>query len=147
MNEQELFKEHFIYKDYNKGSLFRRKNGKPSGASLCSGGYKMTSINRKLYRWHYVIWVMHFGEVPEGFNVDHIDGDRTNNRINNLRVVPENINKANRKEVGFYKCKQTGRWAAKTELNGIRYWLGRHETEELARQAVIDFKTANGVYV
>ncbi len=34
-----------------------------------------------------VIWIMHNGEIPTGLTIDHIDGDPTNNRLNNLRLA------------------------------------------------------------
>ena len=54
-------------------------------------GYKDISVphNRKKYtfRAHRIIWVYHHGRIPEGKVINHIDGNRTNNRIENLEVV------------------------------------------------------------
>jgi len=60
----------------------------------CETGYYITSLDYKYYLSHRIIWKMVHGEDP-GF-IDHIDGDRTNNRISNLRIVSRKENAMNR---------------------------------------------------
>jgi hypothetical protein len=45
---------------------------------------------------HRIVWEMHNFTIPNGFQIDHIDGDSSNNKIDNLRCVPMIVNKRNR---------------------------------------------------
>lgn len=51
---------------------------------------------RRFNRAHQIVWRVYHGDVPEGLEIDHIDGDKGNNRIENLRLVThaENIRHA-----------------------------------------------------
>ena len=76
---------------------------------------------------------------PDGLVVDHIDGDGLNNRRSNLRVCTQAQNMLNR-AVGAnspYGMKgvslhHSGRFCARIHAGGIKYWLGLHDTPELA---------------
>lgn len=48
------------------------------------------------YKGHRIVWFLHNGKIPEGFHVDHLNGNRSDNRIENLRVVPRVLNSRNR---------------------------------------------------
>ena len=48
-------------------------------------GYYLNSTERK--RLHRAVWEFHYGEIPTGFHIHHIDGDKSNNRIENLSLV------------------------------------------------------------
>jgi len=52
---------------------------------------------RKMFYVHRLIWQAFFGEIPKGYEVDHIDFNRSNNRLNNLRVIPAAVNRVIRK--------------------------------------------------
>jgi hypothetical protein len=62
-----------------------RLAGKPAFAQP-SDGYLTGHINRKNYKAHRIAWAVAYGEWPNG-DLDHINGDRSDNRIENLRVV------------------------------------------------------------
>lgn len=49
------------------------------------------------YKVHRIIWFLHNGKIPEGKFIDHINGNRSDNRIENLRVVSTELNSRNRK--------------------------------------------------
>lgn len=59
-------------------------------------GYFSVSYQRKGYGAHRIIWEIHHGKIPEGMQIDHIDGDRSNNKIDNLRMVTPAQNNWNR---------------------------------------------------
>lgn len=64
--------------------------------SVNSAGYLKVSINGKYYLAHRIIYEMFYGAIPKDLQVDHIDGDRRNNYIANLRLASCKENGANR---------------------------------------------------
>jgi hypothetical protein len=71
------------------------KAGKIAGATLASG-HRHIQLNHKFYLEHRLVWLYHYGEFPE-FSIDHIDGVRDNNRLENLREAAPSENSANMK--------------------------------------------------
>lgn len=63
--------------------------------SMDSYGYWQVSIRNEQYKAHIVIWNILYGVIPEGQFIDHIDGDRSNNNIENLRLVSRSTNNRN----------------------------------------------------
>lgn len=88
------FKNYF---DYNKeeGKLFWKfskgsvKKGKEAG-TLVTGGYIRVLINRKSYAVHKIIWWFEYEHWPN--ELDHIDGNKQNNKITNLRECTRSEN-------------------------------------------------------
>jgi hypothetical protein len=60
--------------------------GKEAG-SLRPDGYRIINKFRVQYYAHRIIWCLHRGDIPDGMHVDHINGNRSDNRIENLRMV------------------------------------------------------------
>ena len=81
------FNKVFTYKD---GELYR--DGKLAG-TITKTGYRQVSVDNKLYLAHRVIFAMHWGFLPQF--IDHIDGNRLNNKIENLRQCTDQQNKYN----------------------------------------------------
>ena len=65
-----------------------------SFGSLCTNGYLLTRINYKKYLLHRLAWAYVYGYWPE--QLDHINRDRADNRISNLREATRSQNLANR---------------------------------------------------
>lgn len=76
----------------------RLKNGRPLGSVSETSPYYRVSFRDEEWMAHRVIWVMHYGAIPEGFQIDHVDGNRINNRIENLRLVSPKMNSRNKKK-------------------------------------------------
>lgn len=88
------------YLNTKKGELFwrkdkgrRAKKGNIAGR-LGSAGYKAVSFDNKTELVHRIIWVLEKGYEPEGF-IDHIDRNKLNNNIDNLREVSPQCNMRN----------------------------------------------------
>ena len=102
---------------------------------------------------HRIIVGQILGEIPDGMFVDHIDGDPTNNRRGNLRVVTKAENAANAAARGgksqYRGVSQaaSGRWVSQISKAGVRVCLGTYDTEEAAAAAYdAAAKTIHGVH-
>ena len=122
--------------------------GKKAG-NISSQGYPVvgTSQNGKLANWrqHRIIWAMHYGYWPTK-TIDHIDGDKANNAITNLREVTVQENARNRRLIknsvsghtGVNWHKRAGKWEARIGVGGYNMYLGSFTNKEdaiAARQA------------
>jgi len=112
--------------------------GSIAGSERSSKGYGQVGIRRRYYRLHQLVWFWVYGEWPVG-ELDHIDRDPTNNRIENLRVATDSQQSANRGNTrpgrlkGAYERK--GKWRSGIRVDGMRKWLGTFDTEEEAHEA------------
>lgn len=116
---------------YSAGKLFRK--GREVG-SMDNHGYLRTTVNYHKYLVHRLIYKLHNPEfdLESDLVIDHINRNRTDNRIENLRAVTKAENNRNRDlPRGVSYCKQTGKWKAIQPR-----WLGRFETEQEAIDAV-----------
>lgn len=126
--------------DYNPftGQLHWRvrasKNTKIGSVPGCvSGGYKIVRFDKALYRQHRVIWAWVYGEQPH--LLDHVNGDKTDNRIWNLRPCTYSQNNYNKAAAGCTRRESDGRWIAQISAEGKSFYLGTWENEQLARAA------------
>lgn len=105
MNEvlsSDLYALDEIFTLRNDGFLVRKKHTSFHGARagdvvkyVNPEGYIELSAMGKQYKAHRICWLLMFGHWPHGL-IDHIDGDKTNNRRENLRDVSNQINQQNR---------------------------------------------------
>jgi hypothetical protein len=84
--------------DSRTGIIRWRINGGGVKAGTEAGtivnGYRRIKVHESLYAAHRLVWKIHFGEEPPG-EVDHIDRNRANNSITNLRISTASHNSAN----------------------------------------------------
>ena len=119
------------------GVLYWRKTGKLAG-TLHHTGYTQIAFKGKLYNAHRLMFLLHNGWLPKV--IDHIDGDRSNNKIENLRPATwsQNLqnmklrptNKSGCKNVSWSNAKR--KWAVQLSINGRQTNLGRFDDLELA---------------
>ena len=80
--------------DPNTGALTWKATGRPAFATIKSGGYLHGSFAKRHLKAHRVAWALHYGQWPSG-QIDHINGDKADNRIGNLRDTTPRQNSAN----------------------------------------------------
>jgi len=103
------------------------------------GGYLTVQIDKKLFYLHRLAWLFVHGEFPKKF-IDHIDHNKKNNKIKNLREVSKSGNGQNQIKVtsrnkganylGVSFDKRRGVYYAKIQNLGIQKYLGTFETQE-----------------
>ena len=119
----------------------RAKRGQVAGF-IDNGGYYRVKYKGARYVVHRLVWLHYYGVWPDGI-VDHIDGDKANNAIANLRLATRSQNRANAKRPstntsGFKGVKwhtQTGLWHARICCKGKRHSLGLYKNPEDAHAA------------
>lgn len=137
--------EIFEYKD---GTLFWKisKSGiksKKAGYTQ-SHGYKKVTLYGKPYFIHRIIFLMHYGFLPKV--VDHIDGNKANNFLNNLREADHSKNVLNTKKSNantsgvknVHWSKISKKWFARITINKKRKYVGYFDDLLLAEKAIIE---------
>ena len=137
MITQEDVKSLFYYNE--DGFLVRKKNvgrgarGRAGAiiSSVDKNGYVYVSINKKQYRAHQIIFLWHHGYLPENV-IDHIDRNKLNNKIDNLKEVSRTCNRinagldiTNKSGVKGVSCDiRKKKWQAQIQYKGIKINLG-----------------------
>lgn len=143
--DQKRLKEVLRYSP--KTGVFKWRKSRPGcsagrKAGTIANGYRQIEIDYKLFRAGRLAWLYQTGEWPEVL-VDHIDGNRSNDKWPNLRAATYQENARNRGpckrntsgKVGVHPIKSTGKWGAEIGLNGRNVKLGSFECIEDARTA------------
>lgn len=128
--------------DYRDGALYG-KDGKKAGR-IDSQGYIVVRVNGKDTRAHRVIFCMHHGFMPSA--IDHADGNKTNNKIENLRQCSISENSTNKKRgtnntsgaKGVSWHKATGKWQVNVTVNKRQRNFGYFNDFELAELVAIE---------
>lgn len=143
MVTQERLKELFVY-DKNTG-LFHRKSGrggKPKGSIAGTdkgNGYIQINVDKRLYLAHRLAWLYMYGEFPKE-QLDHVNHERNDNRIANLREVTHQENGCNQKlrctntsgVMGVSWDKVRNKWAVAIKAKSKLIHLGRYKTKSRA---------------
>lgn len=120
----------------------RIRVGGLAGAVVKGSGYVRIVLAGKPYPAHRLAWLYMTGAWPAE-DIDHIDGDRSNNAWNNLRQATKSTNgwnkcvmRTNRSGIkGLSQHNETGRWQARFEANG-EIWSAMFATKEAAESAI-----------
>ena len=154
MPSQQELQEWFDYKD---GDFYRMKTNSNRVKVGSKVGYVNTNkqtgkqcifvgFNHKMYLIHRLIWAWHGYSLEPNQQIDHIDGNRLNNCIENLRPASNKQNQENRKSAqknnktgvkGVCWSKAKKKWEAYISHNGTKKHLGYYENIEDAKAARI----------
>lgn len=107
-----------------------------------TGKYHAIRVYDQLIYTHQLAWLFCHGYWPET-DIDHKNGDRLDNRIDNLRLATRSMNNGNSKKPktntsgfkGVYWHSQRERWCAGIRCNGQTTYLGLFDTPESAHEA------------
>jgi hypothetical protein len=137
----ELFKGKGYWCDLETGIVYNKKG--EAIKTKDKYGYLLlkSSVNNKYIKifQHQFIYYLSTGEVVE--MIDHKNGIRDDNRIDNLRKSNPSNNQQNRLNVkGYCWCKERNRYRTLIMRNGIQKTIGYFDTETEARQAYLDAK-------
>ncbi len=142
--------------DYVDGKLIAKTNSKQRKVGTVLGtltpkGYLLASVQGRLQRVHRLVFLYHHGYMP--IQVDHIDGNRMNNKIENLRAATSSQNNQNRKATsssgikGVVWHKQSKKWVASICVNRKSVHLGSFlSIEEAALVANKARQSAHGEF-
>jgi hypothetical protein len=155
----EVFRSVDGYKNYAVSSFGRVKNTK-SGRILKDfdnrQGYSIVDLrengNRKMLTVHRLVACAFINNPNDKECVDHIDNNRTNNHISNLRFATPKENSQNRKLCsrntsnikGVYFSKRAEKWCARITIDGIRIHIGYYDDLDDAKIARVN--QANKVF-
>lgn len=111
-------------------------------------GYRRVTIMKREFPAHRIVWLHFYGSWPVG-EVDHINGVKHDNRIENLRAVDRSTNAENLRKapcgsstgmLGAHRVKGIDRFDSAITVKGQRKKLGRHKTAEAAHAAYLEAK-------
>jgi hypothetical protein len=130
--------EHFYYDESSPTGLRRAKDwvsgmkhqiikaykGDVAGSLTQTDGYFVVKVNGTSFRVHRVIWEMFNDKISKGMQIDHLDRNRTNNLISNLRLVSSVVNSRNQsfRSTNTSGVCGVGLLINKTKSGENRYW-------------------------
>lgn len=144
-----LYRPIETFADSNHGKIWNsRFAGKLVPGSINTKGYLQFAIHGKRMLYHRIVWFYVHGNWPKN-QIDHIDGDKVNNKIGNLREATNSQNQQNlrmHKKYGintllgasYHKRDKT--FHARITINGKLFYLGRFATELDAHNRYVEEK-------
>ena len=130
-----------LFYDQKSGLFYWKKNGDSAGYPKLNG-YLQVRIDGKYYLLHRLAWMYVYGDFPDG-DIDHINRNRSDNKIKNLRVATRCQNQQNRNKqknntsgvTGVVYSKKYETWRARIKENNNYHHLGSFSSFEAAVKA------------
>ena len=147
---EDIFKEAVEYKD---GALYWTKsvrfgiNAGDRAGGVRQNGYRYVRYQNVQAAEHRIVWMLHHGEIPSHLVVDHINRDRADNRIENLRLLTNRENTSNWIRRPFpvgVQRRASGKFRAQAKSNGRNCYIGTFDTVEEAAKARESFLETAG---
>jgi len=146
-NEEKVWALTNMRYDAGTGTLERKLKG--GRWKMCSqkpvrSGYATAGVLGETLYQHRIAWLLAHGDIDDGLKIDHINGNRTDNRLCNLRLVTARENQQNfechrdGRLVGAYWNKAKEKWRSQIYINGEQRYLGSFSTEQEAHQAYLN---------
>ena len=152
--EEQALDEHIlsIYRyDPNDGNIYFKQNignkkaGQKAGSICKNNDYSRIKFGKKSKLSHRVAWFLYYGKWPKNF-IDHINGIKNDNKIENLREATRRQNSLNKKihrdgqliGAHYDKHKYKKKWIAKMSINGKSKFLGSYATKEEAHKRYVE---------
>lgn len=131
----------------SKGYTYNPENGKIFGVhgkeiiNILNGYIHINTRNIKHLQGHHFAWYMTYGNVDFEM-LDHINQDKLDNRINNLRIATSQLNQHNRLKTtkGYYWNEKRKKYGVRIKLNSKEIWIGYYSTQEEASNAYLEAK-------
>jgi hypothetical protein len=127
----------------------KQKSGRVLAGYLAESGYTIITMYGRDFRAHRLVWFVHHGEFPaDGLVVDHINRNPQDNKLSNLRVVPQKINSHNivkpkrQNSTGYLGVRKfRKRYTARIySPAGKEFQIGTFDTPEQAYAAYVNQK-------
>jgi hypothetical protein len=124
--------------------------GDKAGCKWGDRGYWRVKIDSKAYSYHRLVWLYMTGAWPLG-EIDHKNGEKTDNRFENLRDVTSSVNQQNRRApqrnnvvglLGVYWESRRSKWISRIMVNGKKRFVGYFDCPQDAHVAYIKAKRA-----
>jgi hypothetical protein len=130
------------YRVSNLGNVFSCKSNKLMKKNINNRGYeRVTLLDNKQYSVHRLVCLSFFGDIPDNKVVNHKNGIKTDNRLDNLELISQRENcihyhsKNKLKKIVLKTCIRYEKWMV---INGVNRRIGRFKTEEEAMNAYLN---------
>lgn len=132
-----------LYAVTDNGDVYNLKKGIKLSPHVNKYGYKRICLHKdgigKTHSIHKIVFMSFKGRIIDNLVIDHIDGDKLNNNIDNLRQISNRDNSSRGQKPKFDRgvtfFKKINKFGCNIQINKIRYFLGTFDTEKGASEA------------
>lgn len=106
--------------------------------TISNSGYRSIKLFDKAYKAHRIAWKMYYGFDPINYQIDHIDRNKSNNCITNLRLANNSFNVQNASNTKGYEYRK-GKYYVSITINRVAVHIGVYATVE---EAIMQYESA-----